>query len=384
MYAHRPTHVEIDLTALKHNYQLLCQRLPAACSVLAVVKADAYGHGALPVAKVLQQEGADLLGVAIAEEGLELRQGSIDIPILMMGGSFPGQEEIVVSNDLQVVVFDVEQLIHLEAAAAKLNKLCRCHLKVDTGMGRLGVLPVDLDDVLVTLRNCPHLCMEGVMSHFAVADLPNHPYTLCQLELFLECVERVRGAGFNPKYIHSANSAASFDVKLNQGECGCNLVRSGIALYGGQPFSDAEEGLSLPLQPVMSLRTVIAQLKQFPAGSSISYGRRFVTSRPSLIATIPVGYADGYNRQLSNVGQAVVRGQRVTVAGAVCMDWTLLDVTDVAGVSCGDEVTLLGCADGECILAEQWAQQVGTISYEVFCQISKRVPRHYLGASQYD
>jgi len=212
-----------------------------------------------------------------------------------------------------------------------------------------------------------------------VADEPHHPYTVNQLETFLSCVEQVRAAGFKPQYIHAANSAASCDSSLGAGVNGCNLVRPGIALYGGQPFCGAgDNSPQLDLQPVMSLRTRIAHLKNMPAGCGVSYGLHFTTTRPSVIAAIPVGYADGYNRLLSNTGNALVRGQRVKVAGTVCMDWTLLDVTDVAGVSAGDEVTLLGCDGAECVLAEEWARQIGTISYEVFCQISKRVPRYYL------
>lgn len=378
MYAHRPTHVEIDLAALRHNYNLLRKRLPESCAMLAVVKADAYGHGALPVAQVLQTVGADMLGVAIAEEGLELRQAGIAIPILMLGGASPGQEAVVIVNDLQVVVFEVEQINRLQRAGAELNKDCHCHLKIDSGMGRLGVLPEDLPEILTLLRSCPNLKLDGVITHFSVADEPGHPHTRRQLDTFLSCVAQVRAAGFSPTYIHAANSAASCDVDLDTIASGCNLVRPGIALYGGQPFCDADcGGQKLDLQAVMSLRTKIAHVKHMPAGSGVSYGLSFTTTRPSIIAAIPVGYADGYNRLLSNKGCALVRGQRVVVAGTVCMDWTLLDVTDVAGVSAGDQVTLLGCDGTECVLAEQWAQQIGTISYEVFCQISKRVPRYY-------
>lgn len=369
MDTHRPTHVEIDLAALRHNYQIVRQQLPEEYGVLAVVKADAYGHGSVEVAKVLQRLGADLLGVAIAEEGVELRDAGIEMPILMLGGPWPGQEDLIVERGLQVGVFELAQLQRLEEAASRANQTCRCHLKIDTGMGRLGVLPQDLTPILSQFKNCPHLILDGVMTHFAVADLDNHPYTPQQLTLFLRCVQQVRDAGFSPSYIHAANSAATFSHAF----AGCNLVRPGIALYGGQPFV----AQPLALRPVMSFRTNIAHLKMLPAGSGVSYGLHYVTQRPSVIAAIPVGYADGYNRLLSNKGTVLVRGQRVAVAGTVCMDWTLLDVTDVDGVCVGDEVTLLGCDGDECVSAEQWAEQVGTISYEVFCQISKRVPRYY-------
>ncbi|MEA3464684.1 MAG: alanine racemase [Thermodesulfobacteriota bacterium] len=378
MYAHRPTHVEIDLVALRHNYQLIRQHLTDSCEILAVVKADAYGHGAVEIARVLQRLGTDMFGVAIAEEGLELRAAGITLPILMLGGPWSGQEDVLIANDLQVCVFDVEHVRRLEAAARDLDRICHCHLKVDSGMGRLGVLPADLSEILQLLRQCPHLVLDGVMSHFAVADVPQHPYTRQQLELFLRCVKQVRAAGFSPRYIHAANSAATLDATLDADIVGCNLVRPGIALYGGQPLCEQ----TLPLQPVMSFCSEIAHLKHLPVGSGVSYGLHFVTKRPTIIAAIPVGYADGYNRLLSNIGTVLVRGQRVPVVGSVCMDWTLLDVTDVAGVVAGDKVTLLGCDGGECVLAEQWADQIGTISYEVFCQISKRVPRYYRGGEE--
>ncbi|OQY22163.1 MAG: alanine racemase [Desulfobacteraceae bacterium 4572_35.2] len=369
MTIQRPTHVEIDLTALQHNYQMIRQGLSASFGVLAVVKADAYGHGAAEVAKVLQRLGANLLGVAIAEEGVELRDSGIAMPILVLGGPWPGQEDLIIRQNLQVTVFEAEQLQRLEQAASRAGCRCCCHLKIDTGMGRLGVLPANLETILAQFKCSDHLVVDGVMTHFAVADSESHPYTEQQLKLFLQCVQQVRDAGFSPRYIHAANSAATFSQMTD----GCNLVRPGIALYGGQPFSEH----ALALRPVMSLRTKIAHLKTLPAGCGVSYGLHFVTKRPSVIAAIPVGYADGYNRLLSNGGSALVRGQRVAVAGTVCMDWTLLDVTDIDGVCAGDEVTLLGCDGDECVSAEQWAEQIGTISYEVFCQISKRVPRYY-------
>jgi alanine racemase len=345
------------------------QQLPTECDVLAVVKADAYGHGAVAVAKVLQQLGANLLGVAIAEEGGELRDSGIEMPILMLGGFWPGQEDLILRQNLQVTVFETEQLQRLEKAASRAGCRCHCHLKIDTGMGRLGVLPANLDEILAQFQSSDTLVLDGVMTHLAVADSENHPYTDQQLKLFLKCVQRVRDAGFSPRYIHAANSAAMFSKVTD----GCNLVRPGIALYGGQPFSDH----ALALRPVMSFRTKIAHLKTLPVGCGVSYGLHFTTERPSIIAAIPVGYADGYNRLLSNGGTALVRGQRVAVAGTVCMDWTLLDVTDIDSVCAGDEVTLLGCDGDECVSAQQWAEQIGTISYEVFCQISKRVPRYY-------
>nr|WP_320048532.1 alanine racemase [uncultured Desulfuromonas sp.] len=370
MYAHRPTHVAIDLNALRHNYHVLRSHMRPDWRLLAVVKADAYGHGAVPIAKTLEQAGVDLFGVAIVEEGLELRAAGISRPVLMLGGPWPGQERIVVEHDLHVAVFEIEQLQRLEHAAVQADKPCFCHLKIDSGMGRLGVRDEQLDDILQVFLDSDRLKLAGMMTHFALADCPDHPLTGQQQDHFKRALAKVRSAGLEPQYIHSANSAATFSAVNG----GCNLVRPGIALYGGQPFEDR----TLPLKPVMSFQTEIAHLKHLPTGSGVSYGHRFVAQRPSVIAAIPVGYADGYNRLLSNCGTALVQGREVRVAGTVCMDWTLLDVTDVPDVQCGDTVTLLGCDGEQCVLAEQWAEKIGTISYEVFCQISKRVPRHYL------
>nr|WP_320115333.1 alanine racemase [uncultured Desulfuromonas sp.] len=370
MKAYRPTRVAIDLDALRHNYQVVRTTMRPDWRLLAVVKADAYGHGAIPIARTLEDAGADLFGVAIVEEGLELRAAGISRPILMLGGPWPGQESVVIEHDLHVAVFEIGQLQRLEQAARQAGKRCFCHLKIDSGMGRLGVRDEQLDEVLQFFLASEALQLVGIMTHFALADCPDHPLTAQQQAHFKHALAKVHAAGFEPEYIHSANSAATF----TQVNGGCNLVRPGIALYGGQPFEERH----LPLKPVMAFRTEIAHLKHLPTGSGVSYGHRFVAQRPTLIAAIPVGYADGYNRLLSNCGTALVHGQNVSVAGTVCMDWTLLDVTDVANVQCGDTVTLLGCDGDQCVLAEQWAEKVGTISYEVFCQISKRVPRHYL------
>ncbi|MBN2645450.1 MAG: alanine racemase [Desulfuromonadaceae bacterium] len=373
MYAHRPTEVEIDLAALRHNYALLRQQLPASVGVLAVVKADAYGHGAIAVARTLQQSGADLFGVAIAEEGLELRRAGVTRPVLMLGGAWPGQEEIVLENDFQTSVFDVEQLQRLQQAAERADRFCDCHLKIDSGMGRLGVLPEALPAFLDQLKRFSRIRLVGVMTHLAMADCVDHPHNRHQINQFRVCVAQLRAAGFSPRYIHAANSAASFSLADDL----WTLARPGIVLYGGQPFAGTS---ALPLRPVMHFHTQIAHLKWLQPGHSVSYGQTFVARRPTLLAAIPVGYADGFNRLLSSQAEVLIRGQRAPVAGRICMDWTLVDVTDVEGVQPYDRVTLLGC-DGDCCLyAEEWAEKIGTISYEVFCQVSKRVPRVYLGA----
>jgi alanine racemase len=370
---HRPTYVEIDLAALQHNFRQARRQAGDDCELLAVVKADAYGHGADRVAPALQQAGADLFGVAMVEEGVELRQAGVSRPILVLGGVYPGQETELLAHELVPVVFEMETARRLNALALAGSRRLSYHLKLDSGMGRLGFRVEELPATLAALAELPGLVMDGLISHLAVADDPTHPFTTKQASLFREALSLVRAAGFTPRHIHLSNSAALFSRQFPE----CNLVRPGIVLYGGLPAPDFAERLDL--RPVMSFRTAVAQLKEVPAGTGVSYGHRFVAGRSTRLAAIPVGYADGYSRQLSNVGEVLIRGRRARVAGTVCMDWTLIDVTDIPQVEVGDEVTLLGSENGQSITAEEWAQRIDTINYEVFCQVSKRVPRFYLG-----
>jgi alanine racemase len=371
MHGLRPTRADIDLGALLYNFRQVRLQAGSARQVLAVVKADAYGHGAARVALALQAAGADQFGVALAEEGVALRQAGISQPILVLGSLYPGQEVDALEHELIPVVFDLAMGRRLSNAARAAGRIGKYHLKVDTGMARVGVRPEDLAAVLVELAVLPRLEMVGLMSHLALADDLGHPFTDLQIERFRQVRTQVQAAGFAPEFVHLSNSAAIFCHDLPE----CNLVRPGISLYGGLP-SDQFAG-RLELRPVMSLRTAIAQLKEVPAGTGVSYGHRFVAERPTLLATLPIGYADGYSRLLSNRGEGLVRGRRVRVAGTVCMDWTLLDVTDVPGVAVGDPVTLLGREGDQAITAEEWAARIGTINYEVFCLVGKRVPRIY-------
>ena len=369
----RPTRAEIDLAALRHNFQEIQRTVGADCNVLAVVKADAYGHGVSHVAPALADAGASLFGVALVEEGVELRRLGIEQPIIILGGFFPGQETDVLEYRLTPVLYDLTSARQLDSAARDANLIVDYHLKVDTGMGRLGFRVELLDEVLPVLKDLQSLNMSGFMSHLAVADEPERPLTGLQYAAFSNALEKVAGFGFNPRYRHIANSAGVYGHELP----GCNLVRPGISLYGGLtggPFAS-----QFTQQPVMRFVSQIAQIKDLPSGEGVSYGHRFVTTRDSKIAAVPVGYADGYNRLLTNCGEALIRGRRVPVAGTVCMDWILVDVTSLPDVQVGDQVVLLGRDDEEIITAEEWADKVGTITYEVFCNISKRVPRVFVG-----
>lgn len=369
----RPTRVEVDLDALRFNLRQIRQRVGPACEILAVVKADAYGHGAAGVAPALAEAGADQFGVALVGEGLALRRYGIRQPVIVLGGVFPGEEGDVVARELQPALYDLDTARRLDAAARAAGRRLPCHLKVDTGMGRLGFRPERLAEALDLLRGLAGLELRGVASHLALADEPEKPFTTAQIERFQAVVAQVRAAGFAPRYTHIANSAAIYSREL----AGCNLVRPGIALYGGLTGSPFEE--RVPQRPVMRFVSQVAQLKELPAGEGVSYAHRFVTSRPSLLAAVPVGYADGYNRLLTGKGEVLIRGRRAPVAGTVCMDWILVDVTAIEGVAVGDRVTLLGCDGDDRISAQEWAGKLGTITYEVFCNISRRVPRVFIG-----
>jgi alanine racemase len=372
MSAPRPTRVEIDLAALRHNLREIQRTVGADCDVMAVVKADAYGHGVSHVAPILAGAGADLFGVALVEEGVELRRLGIKQPIVILGSVFPGQETDVLAHQLSPVLYDLTCARQLDSAAREAGQTIDYHLKVDTGMGRLGFRVDRLDEVLPVLKSLKSLNMTGLMSHLAVADEPERPLTGLQYQAFAGVVEKVASFGFTPRYRHIANSAGIYSRELT----GCNLVRPGISLYGGLtggPFAS-----QFTQQPVMRFVSQVAQLKDIPHGDGISYGHRFVTRRDSRVAAIPVGYADGYNRLLTNCGEVLIHGKRAPVAGTVCMDWILVDVTDLPDVQVGDQVTLLGRDGDETISAEEWAEKVGSITYEVFCNISKRVPRVFV------
>jgi alanine racemase len=372
----RPTVAEIDLAALRHNYGEIRRAIKPECGILAVVKADAYGHGFMDVALELEKLGVTAFGVAFLAEGIQLRKSGIDRPVLILGGIYPGQEKKCVGFNLSTAVFDISQAQALDSAAARLYRKAKVHVKIDTGMGRLGVTYQDAGLFFRQLGELRHIEVEGILSHFASADEldeAGREYTAKQAERFRAAVLSAAENGFTPRFLHIANSAAAFGLELP----GCNLVRPGIALYGALPSADFAG--KMDLRPVMALKSRIAMLKWVEPGTSISYARRYTTVERTLVASVPVGYADGYRRALTNCGEALVRGQRVPVIGTVCMDWIMLDVSRVADVAVGDEVVLLGSDHaGNSIRAEELALWSQTIPYEFFCGISKRVPRIYL------
>ena len=376
----RPTIAEIDLAALRHNFDLVTRTVPTGHGVLAVVKADAYGHGFMDISRELEALGVTAFGVAFLAEGIQLRKSGIDRPVLILGGVYPGQERKCVGYNLSTALFSLEQARVLDDAAGRLYRRAKVHVKIDTGMGRLGIAAADAPAFFRALRELRHIELEGIISHFASADELDEGgrrYSDRQATVFAEVVRDVRSLGLDPRYVHIANSAAAFGMELPF----CNMVRPGIVLYGALPSGDFEGRMDL--RPVMRLKSAVAMLKEVEPGTSISYARRYTASERRLIASVPVGYADGYDRTLTNRGEVLVRGERARVTGAVCMDWIMVDVTGIPGVAVGDEVTLLGCdRQGSCVRAEELASWAGTIPYEIFCGISKRVPRVYLNATR--
>jgi alanine racemase len=367
----RPTHCLVDHSALRWNLQQIRSKVGGQVKILPMVKANAYGHGAVAAAKTLLAAGADAFGVATVDEGIELRQAGIGAPILVVGGIYADHLDALFSHSLTPAIYDLNGLTELESAVAQRGSSLKVHVKIDTGMGRLGLRADEVECWLAHLQRLKALKIEGFFSHFSTAESVEGDYTKKQLEIFTGIAARLRAAGMTPLF-HFANSAAT----ITQPAAYFDMVRPGIMLYGAYPSPDMMRQITL--KPVLSWRTKIIQLKKVPAGTSISYGQTFVTRRESLIATLPVGYADGYQRLLSNRGEALVRGKRAPVAGRVCMDLTMLDVTDIREVQRGDEVVLLGGQNGAEISADEMAGWANTISYEIFTSIGARVPRIHI------
>jgi alanine racemase len=368
----RPSVCYIDHESLRWNFRQIRSLLGSQVKILSMVKANGYGHGASAVARTLAAEGSDAFGVAIFEEAIELRRHGITAPILVLTGVYLDQLELFFEHDLMPVVHDADALRRLDAAVAQRGRSLDVHLKIDTGMGRIGFPAAECDSWLPQIKKLKALKVEGVFSHFSHAESVKGQYTRRQLEIFHDLVKRLAAVGIAPPLIHLANSAATITLP----EAYFNMVRPGLMLYGVYPSPEMATRISL--KPVLSWKTRILQLKKVPSHTSISYGQTFITERDSLIATLPIGYADGYPRLLSNRGQGLVGGKRAPVAGRVCMDLTMLDVTDIAKIHQGDEVVLLGTQENETISADEMAAWANTISYEILTSIGARIPRiHY-------
>jgi len=363
----------VDLAALEHNYRQVRPLCDPQVKLLAVVKADAYGHGLLPVARKLAAAGVDYLGAGSLEEGLMLRGAGICLPVLLLVGILPEEAARTVAADLEVALFRLDVAQALAAAAGQQGRKARVHLKVDTGMGRLGLLPQDVLPFLDGLKKLRHLEVMGLISHLAVADQEDKTYTYRQLQEFTSVVSAAREKGWRLPLSHIANSAALWELPEAHG----GLVRPGLMLYGSPP--SPQRPPPVDLQPVMSLSARVLQVKRLPPGTSISYGCTYITPDWCDLAVVPVGYCNGYSRLLSNRGQVLIRGRRAPIRGRVCMNLTMVDVTGIPGVQEGDRVVLLGRDQDDCLRAEELADWAQTISYEIYCALGTANPRRYTG-----
>jgi alanine racemase len=372
---HRPTWAEINLDALAANFHVVKDRVGSQVNVMAVVKANAYGHGAVECARRLEIEGANWFGVALPEEGIELRDAGITKPILCLAGFWGEQASAIIEQKLVPVVYRLDMIEAFDRAARDRGVTADVHVKIDTGMGRLGVRFDEVLEFAVALKSFPNIRVDGLMTHFAAADEPScGPLTEDQIQRFHNAVAAFRDHGFVPTYQHLANSAGIFGQPTAWG----NMVRPGGVLYGLWRDILAPADREQKFQPVMSLHSRITSLKWVPPGETVGYGCTFEASRKTLVATIPIGYDDGYMRALSNRGHAIIRRVYATVIGRISMDLTLIDVTNVRDVQLGDEVILMGHDAGLAVTAEDLARTAGTLSYEVTCGIGERVPRVYV------
>lgn len=372
MWRGRPMWAEIDLGAIERNVAAVKRQLRDGAEVMAVVKANAYGHGAVRAARAALAGGARWLAVNLADEGVELRRAGITARILVLGYVPPWEADKIVFYGLTPTV-NTHQLALALASAAKQRSLpLPVHVKVDTGLSRFGLPPEEVVPFVQCLATVPQLQFEGLWTHFASADERDKTFAHAQLALYHNTLARLAEAGLAPRLRHAANSAAALDLPEAHLDC----VRLGISLYGLYP--SAEVSRAVPLAPAMTLKSRVARLRLLPAGSTVGYGRTFTAGRPTLVALVPGGYADGLRRALGNVGSVLVRGRRAPIVGRVSMDQIVVDVTDIPGVEHDDEVVILGRQGGDEITADELAGWMGTINYEVVTGVSQRVPRVYL------
>ncbi len=363
----------IDLGVLEENFRLIKSLVTPGTRILCVVKADAYGHGAGQAARRLEFAGADYLGVASVDEGLELRSQGISLPILIMSGILPWERvDRLTAAGLTPAVYDFEGLKRVAEAGRAASRPIRIHVKIDTGMGRLGFLPAEVPRVAAWLREMPRVEVEGLMSHFASSEVRDD-FGLKQIETFRESARILRESGIAPEILHMGNSGAI----LTYPEGHFHMIRAGISLYGSHP--DRRFADRLPVRQVMRYVSRVGLIRDLPPGYSLSYGRTFTTRGPTRVAYVPSGYADGFPRALSNRGSVLIKDRRCSIVGRVCMDWLMADITGHDDIGPGDEVILLGRGERDMISADEIAELAGTIPYEVLCKISKRVDRIYVG-----
>lgn len=367
-------YAEIDLDAICKNAERAMDKVGADVRVMAVVKADAYGHGAVPVACALSQIGVYAFGVATVQEGAQLRSAGIQTPILVLGHVFPEEYALMLENDLLFTVFQTESAKQISDMAQRLQKTAKIHLKIDTGMGRIGLFPTAQSlSAIREIAALPALEVQGIFTHFACADEADKTSFCAQKDAFLSFVEKVEASGVHIPIRHMCNSAAVIDFSGPY----LDMVRCGIMLYGLYP-SDEVNTEGFPLLPAMQLKSRVAFVKTVGAGFPVSYGSTYTTEKETVIATIPVGYADGYPRALSGKGRVLIHGQYAKILGRICMDQCMVDVTDIPNVREGDAVTLVGAQGDKRISVEEVADSAYSFNYEFCCGIAKRVPRVYI------
>lgn len=374
MAGYRPTWAEVNLGAVSHNVGELRKRVGKEVRILGAVKADAYGHGSIPVSQAILKAGADYLGVASLDEALELRRAGLEAPILIFGSNLPEEAEEIVRYNLTATVCREEFASSLACLGRERGqgRKVKVHIKVDTGMGRVGVYFEEAVDFVRRVVGNEGLEIEGIYTHFPSAEEEDKTFSLTQIERFKQVIARLGEEGIDIPLKHMANSAAI----LNFPESYFDLVRPGLLLYGLYPSLEMKRELNL--RPALSLKTRIVYLKRTPPGRPISYGRTYITERETVIATLPVGYGDGYSRFLSNKGEVLVRGKRAPIRGRICMDQTMVEVGHIPGVEVGDEVVLIGRQGEESITVEEIAERIGTVPHEIVSRLGKRVRRVYV------
>ena len=367
------TYAIIDLDAIAHNIQALKAHIGPTVTLIAVVKANAYGHGAVEVASTALRHGAERLAVARVMEGVQLREAGITAPILVLGYALPHEIATAIEHDLTLTITEPEAAAVASRRAAALGRVAPVHVKIDTGMGRFGLLPDEVVPFLAKLTALPGLKLEGLYTHFAVADLADKSYTHQQFAIYRRVLADAQAAGYTIPIRHVANSAATLDLP----EMHLDAVRTGIAIYGLWPSDEVTPAVDL--RPALSLKSHVARVRTLPAGASISYGRTYITPHEMPVALVPVGYGDGYHRLISNRGAVLINGRRAPIVGRVCMDQFVVDISQVGPVALNDEVVLIGCQGEACIRAEEVAGWAETINYEVTTSLLPRAVRLYRG-----
>ncbi len=370
----RPAWVEIDLDRLAQNMREIRRLTDKKAQITAVIKANAYGHGSCEAADVLLQNGADRLAVAELDEAIELRRHNITAPILVLGPVFPEQAPQAVLYGIDIPVFDYDTAQAFSAEAVNQHRNVRLHIKIDSGMGRIGYQPNEESiREIKQINQLPGIVMEGIFTHFATADCINKSFTNEQYKRFKYVCTRLDEEGVKINTHHCANSAAIIDLPQYHWD----MVRAGIILYGLAPSNEIDIAKTA-LKPVMSFKCRITHIKKLQKGDSVSYGRKFIADKECTIATLPVGYADGYTRMLSGKAQVLINGQRANVVGNICMDQCMVDISNIKNVNKGDEAVLFGEQDNAVISADELAEKLGTINYEIVCMMARRLPRVYM------